>query len=530
MSTDYPAGTILGVNGSPISSRQFLSASVNRDPSWPIRALDPLKKLITNRDWLTTSYLSSKLYANVGVIRGIIDEKAMLAIGNAWSPFFVGGAGDERAKEWGKRVTDWLIEQWCPYCDVRGPNFDFATGLFLDSITIDRDGDAFCLFTRSEGGNGKWPMVQHIPPRQIGQWNSASSGSADVIIADGPFKGAILRNGVIMNRQEQPIGFRKLGDNRDEFEDIPASVIDQRFEPQWYDQARGLPVISASVENIRKSITSEDFEQQAMMIASSIGLIEWNEHGGPDPGDPSTLFRANDDGTPSGVQVKQVMGSVYRYLKANSGAKLEQFHSPRPAQEWENFQDRQVRSVCAGAGWDSSYAWKRESVNGTSMRAVLEKIRASVADRQVLLKPRALRKIQWAVSVAIKEGIIPPYPGADLGGFLKWDFTKPPELSIDPGRDWIRERDEFLLGITSEQSMHARRGTTMESVREAQDTAVDDLLTRARKHADKHDISFDLALALLQQRTPNGNAAPAEEAPAPEPPPTDTPPKEGNEE
>lgn len=491
----YPPGTLLGINGSPISSRQFLSAAVNTNPSWPIRALDPLKKLITQRDWLTTSFLSSKIYANVGVIRGIIDEKAMLAIGHAFQPIFLG-----EAQAWGEEVELWLMEQWFEYCDVRGQNFDFATGLFLDSITIDRDADAVAMYTKSEGGDGKWPMLQHIPTRQIGQWETYGT---DVEVKEGRFKGATIRNGVIINRQEQPIGFRKLGDNRGEFEDIGAEVIDQRFEPQWYDQCRGLPVISASIENIRKSVTSDELEAHAQVIASFIGLVETNERGGPNPASVEAHFGQTADGTPTGLQIQEHYGSLIKYIKSGTGSKIEPFVNPRPAQEWENFQDRQVRAVCAGANWDYSYAWKRESVNGTSMRSVLEKIRNSVADRQMLLTPRARRKVQWAVSVAINNGIIPPYPGRDVGGFLKWGFTYPAELSIDPGRDGDSERSDYLLGQTTMQRIQGRRGTTWKKVREQKQREAIDLIQRAQAVVKETGVPFDTALTLMQQQNPN---------------------------
>ena len=103
-------------------SRKFMKSAENgggRMPSSVIRSLDPLKKLISHRDWLTTSYLSDKLFANFGIVEGVISQKNMLAVGNAWQPVFKG-----EDKEWGELARDWLINQWYLTCVVRGENYD----------------------------------------------------------------------------------------------------------------------------------------------------------------------------------------------------------------------------------------------------------------------------------------------------------------------------------------------------------------------------------------------------------------------
>jgi len=172
---------ILDQYGNAISSRTFLKAAENgggRVPSVPLRVLDPLKKLITYRDWLTTSFLSDKLYANFGVVEGVICQKAMFAVGNAWLPVFFGA--DE---EWGKEARRWLIEEWYPTCDIRGTNYDFVTNLYQQSVAIDRAGDTIKMLSESDNG---WPMVQDIPNRQIGQWERFSAATK---FKDGDYKG-----------------------------------------------------------------------------------------------------------------------------------------------------------------------------------------------------------------------------------------------------------------------------------------------------------------------------------------------------
>ncbi len=498
---------LYGPNGAPISSRQFLTAATNgggSGPSWPLRPLDPLRKLVTYRDWTTTSFLSAKLFANFGVIKGGICQKSMYAVGNAWHPVFYGEAHD-----WGQEATRWLTEEWYPSCNVRGENFDFVTSLFLESITIDRDGDSPTLLTRDR--DTAWPQIQLIPSRQIGQWGGGYGSVNDELVEDGPFNGAIIRSGVILNRQERPIGYRKLGNNRGEYEDIPANYMQHILEPEWSDGVRGLPVFSASIEDIRRIATSEEWEQQSMLIASALGLVEYNERGGPDLTDPSNLLLMSDDGTPSGLTTKTLFGGMVRYFKSNSGGKLEQFINQKPGEEWEKFQDRQIRKSFAGANWPYSMAWKSEASNGTVTRSDLNKAKMAVVDRQSLLTPSARRKLRYAVSVAMMPvsegglGILPPYPGKDKGGFLKWGFIMPPQISIDEGRDRDAVREDWKIGFVSLAEIAAQRGTTVEQIRKERDMEVRDLVDRAKAIAKEKDIEFEVALMLLQQPTANAN-------------------------
>jgi len=428
--------------GAPITSRKFFKASNNNDgnrPSETIRALDPLKKLLTYRDWQTISFLSSKFFANFGVFKGAIQQKSMLAVGNAWAPIFMG-----EDKEWGLEAKTWLIEQWYPTCDVRGWNFDFATCLYNDSVTVDREGDCIAMLTRSEQTG--WPQIQRIPSRQIGQWDSWAH---ETKVSGGPYDGATICSGVIVNSAGRPIAYRKLGEKRGEFEDISARDIIHVFEPDWYEQHRGLPLLSASIEEFRDIAQSDEWERQAMLIASAIGILEYNETGADeDPRDPLNILDSDGEATQQeGLTIKSMLGGMVRYFKANSGAKLEQFLNNRPTEEWTQFQDRQIRKALAGANWPYSMVWKPDGTNGTVQRSELNKAKTAVADRQSLLFPAARRMVQYAVSVAIQQGILPDYPGQDKGGFLKWAFTLPPKITIDEGRDRQQRREDFKTGI-----------------------------------------------------------------------------------
>jgi hypothetical protein len=505
---------LFGPNGQPISSK-FLKSAENgsrRLPPETLRPLDPLKKLITNRDFETVSFLADKVDMNFGVAEGIVAQKSMYSVTDGWAPIFLGGAGpdDKAAHEWGDLVTDWLVNQWFPYCDVRGEIFDFNTGLYLDSIETDVRGESITIQTRSEDGEGRWPMLQAISCRRIGQWDNATK------VVGGKYDGADIENGVIKNRAGRPIAFRIRGENRGEFEDIDTAHIIRTFEPRRVDQGRGLPLFASVLDSWRSMAQSHEWEEQCMLIASAIGLLEYNDTGDASDGfsldDP--LNTANLPASTGAPEFKNLYGGLIRYFKANGGGKLEQFLHQRPGSDWESFNDRGIRVCCVAANWPYSLVWKKDGTNGTATRADQNTARKSIADRQSLLRYPALRKIRYAIGVAMQKGpngepaILPPYPGKDIGGFLKWDFSMPPLMTIDEGNDRQNDREDANYGWLTDEQKALRMGTTAAKLHTQRDREVDALLTRAETIAAKHKDKWpvDTILTLLRQTTSNANA------------------------
>lgn len=504
--------------GTPIVSRRFLKSADNgggRLPSEPTRPLDPLKKLISNRDWRTVSFLAEKINTNFAISEAIVSQKAMFAVTNGWMPVF---HGDDA--EWGDIAATWLADQWFPFCDVRGNSFDFNTGLYLDSTGIDIRGESIILLTQSEDG---WPQVQRIPVRQIGSWDTAEEK-----VVGGRYDGAEIENGVIKNRMGRPIAYRKMGENRGEYEDIPAESIIHTFEPKWHEQARGFPIFTACLDEFRFMLQTQDWEMQAMLIASAIGLIEYNDTGdeGDGTGVEDPLGATSPSTTDCGVPptMKTLAGGLARYFKANGGGKLEQFLHQRPGADWENFNDRMIRVCCAAANWPYPLVWKRDGANGTATRAEQNIARKSIADRQSLLRYPATRMVRYAISVAIKNGILPPYPGSDRGGFLKWDFSMPPLMTIDEGRDRDNDREDAKFGWLTDEEKALRMGTTAKKLAETRDREVKGLIKRAQKIAGETGFEVREVLNMLRQTNPNGAAGMPSEKP------NDTPPKQEGEE
>lgn len=484
--------------GQPMGSR-LLNASRQTDarPNIAIPSDQSFRKLVNFQDWRTVSHISTILYGNYGITRAAIHQKATWSVGESWHPVFLG-----EAAEWGKRASDWLINDWYPVHDIMGPMRDFQDGLVADSIEIDRGGDAWILLTETETG---WPQVQRIRPSQIGQ-RSGTYDYRDPRVKDGPFQGQRILHGVIFNAYGRPIGARILGETPEDDQDVSFFELIQVYDPEFYDQPRGLPAFYSALEDIQDAMHSAGWERLAMLQASAISLLETNETGAPDSNDPINLAQGAGIQSETGVHVENLVGGLIKYFRAKGGGKLEQFKNQRPGEDWERHQDRIVRSSLAGIGWPYSFVWKREG-SGTDNRGDQELARASVLDRQATLRYPATRMCGYAVSKAIKLKLLPPYPGKDAGGQLKWGHTLPPLISIDSRGDRQEDRADYILGRINLTDMLARDGKTLEP--HLRRRAQEEILREKIRMEESAKAGIEIEPRWMRMLNPNEMADPA---------------------
>lgn len=482
---------ILDQWGNPIRyGGRFLDATSNsgNHPAWPVLS-ESIRKSVSWWDLQTSTSISRRLFVNNGILKGAICQKAMYSVGQAFLPIFQG-----EDKAWGRKARRWLVDEWFPICDVRGGVFDFQTNLFLDSVSIDRDGDFGILLTETKDG---YPQVQRIAQHRI------RSNPGEKIVSDGPFKGLPIHMGVIY-KDSRPVGYRVHEDPIHEsdfaetrYKDIPARDFIHIYEPEWYDQGRGFPGMTHALNLFRSMAQSQEWEELSMLITSAIGLIEKNETGGLDPDDPQNLLNSGSGNAGSGLSMLTLEGGLIRYFKSNSGSGLEQFVNHKPGEEWDMFNDRLIRIAFVGFNWPVSVTWKPEG-GGPDVRLDIAEARTSVRDRQSLLTPPARRQIGYAISKAIKLGILP-----FNSEWYKWGLSYPAQIGIDDGKERRERREDLKFGLTTMEKEIAAMGGDWLEVRAQIEAEVDDLIERAKRLSSKHSIPLDTAMALLQQQNAN---------------------------
>jgi len=435
--------SIVNQFGQPVSSRRLIQSSIRSSRSIPFvpdyaRDLD---LMFTPMDWRTTLSASRQVVANNGAIKGAIIQKADASVGRAWEPEFKG-----QDQEWAVLAKDWL-RTWYATCDVRGSLYDFKADLWLDSYALDGDGGVFVLLTQTPTG---YPQIQHIPAHRIGSRNDVS------VVQDGRYKGLTMRNGVIENGAGAPVAYNFLADNPSDDEQIDAQNLIPIADPEWHNQPRGMPALSHGINEIRKADKSKRAELMSMMMMGSYAFKETNEMGGVDPDSPNALVTENSGGQK--MVVESLEEGMIKYFKAGAGETLESIDNSRPGDPWESFQDRIIREVI-GPVWPYELTWKKSELNGTTTRIVQAGARMKVEKRQDVLRGPAIRMVGWAIAKAIKIGQLPP-----SDDWFRWDFTMPPKVSIDPGRDSKAMIEEYKIGAINMTEIWQEKGKIPEAM------------------------------------------------------------------
>lgn len=404
-----------------------------RRPMEP-NTINSIPKEIQESDWHQILSDSRKLYCNLGPVTGAIDDKATYSIGRAWNPKFTG-----KDAEWGATAEAWLREEWYPVADIRGSMYDFKTDLFLSSVAVDRDGEIYVYLTESKDG---WPQIQLIPAHMIGQRDQRTDR-----VQTGPYKGLQIIQGVVVNEFGRAVAYNVMGEKKDDDKIYSARDLIQIFDPRWADQVRGFPIFMHALLDLKDLRTVQGYEKTAAMLMSSVGLIEWNEQGAPDPGDPANYLRKNtvqQPGEVPSVTTQEFMGGTAHFFRSGSGSKLEGLKNDRPGIAVSEFMDRLIRNACVGAGWPYELTWDASKLGGANVRLLIAKAMRAVEDRQDLLRPVAKRLCGYAVAKAIKQGLLDP-----SDEWYKWNFTLPARMTADYGREANADREDYFAGITN---------------------------------------------------------------------------------
>lgn len=429
---------ILDQFGNQFQTRKLVDAAGR--VSYSSYAEKDLNELVPQLDHSRIISNSRKLYANVGQIRAVIEQKAVYSVGRAFQPIFKG-----TDREWGEVASEKLGD-WLNHADL-SRFYDWQTVLFLASVEIDRDGDAFILLTTNPGS--EYPQIQLIPSNRIGQ-----DDPTEKIVTSGRFRGNRIEKGVIFATKTGRAMAYRVRQDTGEYRDIPASSMIHLIDPQWAGQKRGLPLFSSAINVFKDLKTASEREQFAQMLLSSLVLAEHNPAGGPDPDD----ITQTGSNTTGGVNVENFEQGMVKYFQANSGSKIEPILNQRPSVEWQSFQDRLLKEAVVGCGWSMSLLEGNPDFNSVATRLSIKLAEKAVEDRQALLISGAKRIITYATARFIDLGILPKN-----NEFWKWGFSLPKKISIDAGRDSKSLIEEYDKGFHTLESILGESGTSLES-------------------------------------------------------------------
>lgn len=498
---------ILGPNGRPArESAGYLypSPARNRRKYRPRFSLSAdTRNNVSAYDRREMVDLSRQLRSQIDELNTAIREKNNWAFGDAWDAHYVGAKS-----AWGEEAEEFLKRQFYPMANVRGKLFHFKRSLKLSGQAWDVDGDDLMVLTESPSG---FPQIAFYPSTRIG--NGWKGVSGDNLVQGGPFDGAKIYDGVIVDRNSRMIGVRVL--NEDEtYSDISSFNCDLAYEPEWGDQGRGIPRVAVSLLRWMDVQDIDDFLRAGIKRAASIG-VKFKTPGG-EAGLGNEIITSEEesaisegDGTtqesgskPPKLYMEEIEGGEAYYLDSESGEEVEAFEHRNPHPNTEAFIARLTRGSLAAVGW----AYELLNLNATGRspsRLVCDLANQSIWDRQSAGELRAYRAVSYAIAKAMKSGYLSRNDDG-IDPYL-WEFGFPAELSVDAGNDEAADRENLKLGTTSKTIIAQKRGWHRRDIlRHRKTEIIENSVTAAEIEKETGGkVSFDKALEMLEQRGPN---------------------------
>lgn len=455
------------------------------DVNWTDAARDTAA-LLPPANWKVLLDASRKLFANFPMLRGAIMDQASLSF-----PLTAQYAGKD--KQWGKLAEDWLWE-WRKIAHVRGTTYDSWTASRIRLIARKVDGDIFTVLTETKNG---YPKLQFVRAHRVG------NRSLENPIKEGPYAGFRCNNGVVIDDYGRPIAYHILGETEDGDQFISANACFPSYRPDYPDQDRGIPELCASIETMHDLKRLHEYEMRAQLIGSMVWASEHNETGTEDESSlavtrPVTTPTA---GTVGAVTTRRMEQGMLLYMKANSGAKLEAFKNDRPSADQQAFWDRVITAAFSGIEWDASFSLALKEPGGAWARTVIEKIRRCIRNNQAVEAKAMRREDGYAISKAIKLGILPKPKDGD---WYSWEYQAPARITADSGNEEKAKQENYKLGSLTLRDWEGEKGNWWEETREQKELEAHDLLTRAKNLRAKFpEMTLQECLTLLEQRSPN---------------------------
>lgn len=471
-------------------SRTYDAANYSRNRGWRQTIAADSKQTITPA--VRTTLMSHGRYLSEvdGFVGGAIDETARYTIADGIYPLpLTGDTGLDRQLR-----NDFL--EWANVADLRGVFHLFELAV-MQSSTMDTDGDNFTVKTSTDPGNpAGYPKIQLLRGHRVG---GTGAKDEDANFFDGVFNAPSTG---------APQRYRVLDpEDPSQFQDLPASGVIHCFEGIHPEQIRGLSAIRRGMEGMFDARESMGFMHtkikqdaaRATVIRNSTGQVE----------DEVYDEDVNQGAAVTDLTYEQLCGG--EIIRLGPGEEIQSVSGDNPGALFMPWMEFSKRNFATGYHLPLEFLWKCD-VGSAAQRFLLRKAqRRFAARRNLLVIPKWFRQIYfyWLTRMMVRKA----YKRVPNWYRVAWQVTSA-DLSIDAGRDSAAALNELRYGSRSLHEDAAERGRDWNDVRAEIDLEAADLVVRAKKMAAAQDITMELAIALLQMRTPNGNPAAATAAPA----------------
>jgi len=458
-------------------SNTYEAARVSRKRRWmPILSQDS-REVLTSGVIRTLRSHARQLYARSGFVRGAFRDVARYLIGHdgirPQSMCEDAGWAREMEARW---------HNWLKVADVRRM-LHLNQIIRASSVEMDTDGDFGMILTETGGGNEAPGMaqIQSVRAHRIDDLGDDDKSSA----------------GVIVDKRGRVAAYR-VREGADKKRDIPAQSFIMLGDPELTDWVRYPSAIAHGINIVIDNREVMDAVMTGIKTRASRAMVIKTPTGEADPDDYDRDAEAEEDADT--LTLEEIQGG--EIMRLGPGEEIQDMSQDFPGGQVMPIMEFQYREFAAGYGTPLEVIWKG-GLGGPAQRFFLSKFQRRVDERrsQVYIPHLYYRLYGFFVSKEMARGAMP----------FREDWWKvrfvptSPTITIDVGREAQQNREDMIFGNRTLEEDAGERGLDWEEVRDQVEREADDLITRAKVLAKKHDISFDVALSMLSRRTPNGN-------------------------
>jgi len=280
--------------------------------------------------------------------------------------------------------------------------------------------------------------------------------------------------------------------------DVAAADMMMLSDSRRIDQYRGITPFAPVINEMK------DLKEvlEACLIGTKFenyhGAIGYTESGLP-LNDPSTFI----DGTETNAQGAGLKEEELKYGKiqwAPRNARMEFIKSDRPSGQFQSYLGTLIRLIGTARNLPYGFLYDLEGLTGPAARMDAQQAHRVIQwDQQNAVDLILDRVKNTLLMEGFALGAIEYHPNWQRG---QWQF--PPAISIDAGRDSNAGRQEVWASMNSKANWYAENGEDAEEQEEIIEAEADRTLERAQRLAKKRGVSVELALTMLEVRTPQG--------------------------
>jgi len=185
--------------------------------------------------------------------------------------------------------------------------------------------------------------------------------------------------------------------------------------------------------------------------------------------------------------------------RLKTGESIDSFASNRPNPTFQGFLEFLVRDVAVGLGVPVEFIWDTSKLSGATQRFVMAKASRAFEARQQLLISRLCDRVwRWVIAKGIKRGDLKDSPD-----WWRVSWQRPARITVDVGREASANINDIRMGTRTIAEDAGERGVDWLEMRDQTEREANDLIERAKRLAESHEISLEFAVGLLSSPSPN---------------------------